>query len=65
MANNRNSITGDKIITKRKSKSFDENFDTIFRSKRPKVEQDEDDWINTDEDLTEWLAIKGLQENES
>ena len=31
MNTNRSPITGDKIITKRKSKSFDENFDAIFR----------------------------------
>ena len=31
MSTNRNPITGDKIITKKKSKSFDENFDAIFR----------------------------------
>lgn len=65
MTKNRNLITGDKIITKSKSKSFDDNFDTIFRSKKSIIEQDENDWINTDEDLTEWLTIKGLQENES
>jgi hypothetical protein len=65
VAKNRNSITGDKIITKHKSKSFDDNFDLIFRSKKPVIEQDDDDWINTDEDLTEWLTIKGIQENES
>lgn len=31
MAKNHNEITGDKLITKKKSKSFDENFDAIFR----------------------------------
>ena len=28
---NKNDITGDKIITKAKSKDFDDNFDAIFR----------------------------------
>ena len=65
MATNRNSITGDKIITKHKSKSFDDNFDLIFRSKKPTIEQVDGDWITAEEDLTEWLTIKGLQENES
>jgi hypothetical protein len=35
MATNRNPITGDKIITKKKSKLFDENFDLIFRKTEP------------------------------
>ena len=51
MANNRNSITGDKIITKSKSKSFDDNFDAIFR--KPK----EPTWIDvlemTDDELNQ------------
>ena len=29
----KNPITGDLIITKRKSKAFDDNFDAIFRKK--------------------------------
>jgi Mg2+ and Co2+ transporter CorA len=49
MANNRNSITGDKIITKHKSKSFDDNFDAIFRK------PEEPTWIDvlemTDDEL--------------
>jgi len=51
MATNRNLITGDKIITKQKSKSFDDNFDAIFR--KPK----EPTWIDvlemTDDELNE------------
>ena len=31
MIKNRNEITGDKLITKGKSKAFDDNFDAIFR----------------------------------
>ena len=46
---NRNPITGDKIITKKKSKSFDDNFDAIFRK------PEEPTWIDvlemTDEEL--------------
>ncbi len=46
---NRNPITGDKIITKKKSKSFDDNFDTIFRK------PEEPTWIDvlemTDEEM--------------
>jgi Mg2+ and Co2+ transporter CorA len=46
---NRNPITGDKIITKKKSKSFDDNFDTIFRK------PEEPTWIDvlemTDDEL--------------
>ena len=40
MATNRNPITGDKIITKQKSKSFDENFDAIFRQPKDSTEVD-------------------------
>jgi hypothetical protein len=40
MATNRNSITGDKIITKHKSKSFDENFDAIFRQLKDSTKVD-------------------------
>ena len=46
---NRNPITGDKIITKKKSKTFDENFDNIFRK------PEEPTWIDvlemTDDEL--------------
>ena len=46
---NRNPITGDKIITKKKSKTFDDNFDAIFRK------PEEPTWIDvlemTDEEL--------------
>jgi Mg2+ and Co2+ transporter CorA len=46
---NRNPITGDKIITKKKSKSFDDNFDAIFRK------SEEPTWIDvlemTDDEL--------------
>lgn len=49
MATNRNPITGDKIITKKKSKTFDENFDNIFRK------PEEPTWIDmlemTDDEL--------------
>lgn len=49
MATNRNPITGDKIITKQKSKSFDDNFDNIFRK------PEEPTWIDvlemTDDEL--------------
>jgi Mg2+ and Co2+ transporter CorA len=48
---NTNNITGDKIITKKKSKTFDDNFDAIFR--QPK----EPTWIDvlemTDDELDE------------
>jgi Mg2+ and Co2+ transporter CorA len=51
MANNRNPITGDKIITKKKSKSFDDNFDAIFRK------SEEPTWIDvlemTDDELNQ------------
>lgn len=50
MATNRNPITGDKIITKPKSKSFDENFDNIFR--KPK---EEPIFVGNDDDLDEAL----------
>jgi hypothetical protein len=40
MATNRNPITGDKIITKHKSKSFDENFDAIFRQLKDSTKVD-------------------------
>lgn len=33
MIKNRNEITGDKLITKKKTKAFDDNFDLIFRKK--------------------------------
>ena len=49
MSTNRNPITGDKIITKKKSKTFDENFDNIFRK------PEEPTWIDvlemTDDEL--------------
>ncbi len=49
MSTNRNPITGDKIITKKKSKSFDNNFDAIFRK------PEEPTWIDvlemTDDEL--------------
>ena len=49
MSTNRNPSTGDKIITKKKSKSFDENFDNIFRK------PEEPTWIDvlemTDDEL--------------
>jgi hypothetical protein len=49
VSTNRNPITGDKIITKKKSKSFDNNFDAIFRK------PEEPTWIDvlemTDDEL--------------
>ena len=49
MSTNRNPITGDKIITKKKSKTFDDNFDAIFRK------PEEPTWIDvlemTDDEL--------------
>ena len=33
MIKNRNEITGDKLITKKKTKAFDDNCDLIFRKK--------------------------------
>ena len=38
MSKNHNEITGDKLITKKKSKSFDVNFDAIFRKTDEKFE---------------------------
>ena len=44
MAKNHNEITGDKLITKKKSKSFDVNFDLIFRKKEPTERDRDPDW---------------------
>ena len=35
-----NNITGDLIITKRKSKTFDDNFDEIFRKSKKMTAQE-------------------------
>jgi len=35
-----NNITGDLIITKRKSKTFDDNFDAIFRKSKKMTAQE-------------------------
>ena len=44
MIKNRNEITGDKLITKGKSKAFDDNFDAIFRKKEPTERDPDPDW---------------------
>jgi hypothetical protein len=44
MTKNRNEITGDKLITKAKSKTFDDNFDLIFRKKEPTERNPDPDW---------------------
>jgi hypothetical protein len=49
-----NEITGDLIITKRKSKTFDDNFDAIFR--KPKV--------YTDAEVLNWKWHDDLIEQE-
>ena len=51
-----NDITGDKIITKAKSKAFDDNFDAIFR-KEPKR-------IYTNEEIKSWHWVNDLELSE-
>jgi hypothetical protein len=41
---NRNEITGDKLITKTKSKSYDDNYDKIFGKKEPTERNPDPDW---------------------
>ena len=44
MSNNKNDITGDKIITKHKSKTFDDNFDSIFRKPKEYTKEEIAQW---------------------
>jgi hypothetical protein len=52
MSKDRNPITGDRIVTKRKSKTFDDNFDAIFRQRKAEI----------DEQLAE-LEVEDFKEN--
>ena len=44
MSKDRNPITGDKIITKHKSKTFDDNFDSIFRKPKEYTKEEIAQW---------------------
>ena len=54
MSKNRNNITGDKIISKKNSTEFLDNFDGIFRKKKAEI----------DEQLAE-AEVEDYKENEN
>ena len=39
MSKNRNNITGDKIISKKNSTDYTDNFDSIFRKRKAEIDE--------------------------
>lgn len=54
MSKNRNNITGDKIISKKNSTDYTDNFDSIFRKRKAEI----------DEQLAE-AEVEDFKENEN